>query len=62
MKKQSTYCAKNNRKIKNQILPIKIPEPTVQLIIFDVVEKAMVMKAAHFTKGRSGPSRLNRDI
>ena len=39
------------------------PEPTVQAITFDIfkVDEAMVMKAAQFTKGGSGPSGLDGD-
>ena len=37
------------------------PESTVEPVIFDAIDEAMVMKAAQFTKGGSGPSGLDGD-
>ena len=32
------------------------PEPTVELIMFDVIDEAMVLKTVYQSKGGSGPS------
>ena len=45
----------------NEDFLLQGPEPTVEPIIFDVIDEAMVMKAAQLTQGGSGPSGLDGD-
>ena len=45
----------------NENFLLQGPEPTVEPIIFDVIDEAMVMKAAQLTQGGSGASGLDGD-